>query len=96
MTFEEETMSFECCFPLLCPDKFERQQRLEIQNGYVETPSNGAKNIDEISDTSCEQLYLTEQQIQHYSRQLIDAVQYIHNKGYLHLDIKPQNIMIDE
>lgn len=34
--------------------------------------------------------------MQLYSRQLINAVNYMHKLGYLHLDIKPQNVLVDE
>jgi len=31
-----------------------------------------------------------------YIEQLAEAVDHIHHRGYIHLDIKPQNIMVDE
>ena len=40
--------------------------------------------------------YLSEKQIHYISWQIINSMDYIHQQGYLHLDIKPQNILIDE
>ena len=31
-----------------------------------------------------------------YFLQLIDALSYLHGKGYCHLDVKPENILVDE
>ena len=52
------------------------------------------KNLDDISMAESfvienETTFLSEKQVQFYSRQLIEALSYIHAKGYLHLDIKP-------
>ena len=38
---------------------------------------------------------LPEAQIQRYLGQILDALEYIHTKGMMHLDIKPSNIMLD-
>ena len=38
---------------------------------------------------------LPEAQIQRYLGQILDALEYVHTKGMMHLDIKPSNIMLD-
>lgn len=40
--------------------------------------------------------YLTEGQIRLYSRQILEALQHMHNNGIVHLDIKPANILVDK
>ena len=53
-------------------------------------PVNGMDLYDLIDNSS---LFLDE--IVKYFRQLLQAVDFIHKKGICHLDIKPENIMID-
>ena len=31
-----------------------------------------------------------------FLHQLLDSLQYVHNQGVVHLDIKPENILIDD
>ncbi len=38
---------------------------------------------------------LPEQEAVNYISQVCDALKYVHDKGHLHLDIKPDNIMVD-
>lgn len=40
--------------------------------------------------------YLPETLARTYFHQLIDAIEYIHSKGVCHLDIKPDNVLLDE
>lgn len=40
--------------------------------------------------------YFTEKDIQKILRDCIRGLDYLHKKGILHRDIKPQNIMMDE
>ena len=40
--------------------------------------------------------YLSELRIQKYSQMILEALDYIHTRGYLHLDIKPANILIND
>ncbi|KAF5295457.1 hypothetical protein FQR65_LT10445 [Abscondita terminalis] len=37
----------------------------------------------------------TEKDVQNYTKQVITAVDWLHNKNLTHLDIKPENIMVD-
>lgn len=43
-----------------------------------------------------EQLPIAQEQALAYIKQAAEALQYVHNKGILHLDIKPANIMINQ
>lgn len=39
---------------------------------------------------------LTEKEIHFYFRQALEGISYLHRKGYINRDIKPENILIDE
>lgn len=49
-----------------------------------------------LSEIVAERGILPENKVLHYIRQIAEALQYVHNLGCLHLDIKPGNIMIDK
>lgn len=85
MKFSEETMTFKPCEPTLNPDNYIPSEEAQMMFGYND--AGGDYNLSINSDRDSQ--FLTEKQIQYYSRQLLEAVEYIHNKGYLHLDIKP-------
>ena len=40
--------------------------------------------------------YLNESKFIKIAKQICEGIQYCHNKGVVHLDIKPQNILMDE
>lgn len=50
------------------------------------------ENLGEISDRRGR---MSEPEALRYIREVCDALKYVHSKGHLHLDIKPQNIMVD-
>lgn len=50
------------------------------------------ENLGEISDRRGR---MSEPEALRYIRDVCDALKYVHSKGHLHLDIKPQNIMVD-
>ena len=49
-----------------------------------------------LSEKLAESGTLPEKQVLHYIHQVAEALQYVHNRGCLHLDIKPGNIMVDK
>lgn len=49
----------------------------------------------ELFDFIAEAGRFTEEQARYYFHQLIDALEYMHKKGYKHRDIKPENILLD-
>uniref|UniRef100_A0A1Y1LMY4 Protein kinase domain-containing protein n=1 Tax=Photinus pyralis TaxID=7054 RepID=A0A1Y1LMY4_PHOPY len=46
-------------------------------------------------DYICEKEMYTELEIKNYSKQVISAVNWLHDQNLAHLDIKPENIMVD-
>lgn len=65
---------------------FEENDTAYYVMDYVEGESLSQKIIKES---------ISESQILHYMHQLLNALEYIHSRGMLHLDIKPGNVMID-
>lgn len=39
---------------------------------------------------------LSDLEIRHISKQIAEALSYIHKQGYFHRDLKPENLLIDE
>ena len=39
---------------------------------------------------------LPEKEVRRYARQILQALVYLHQKKIMHLDLKPQNILLDE
>lgn len=59
---------------------------------YVMDYIEGTNLEDKTKATPC----LSEGQALKYIRDVCDALKYIHNKGHLHLDVKPGNIMVNK
>jgi len=53
--------------------------------------ADGGELFDYISMTG----KFTEEQARYFFHQIIDALEYMHDKGYAHRDIKPENILFD-
>lgn len=51
---------------------------------------------DSLKDKLAREGVLPEAQVLHYIRQIGEALQFVHQKNILHLDIKPSNILIDK
>lgn len=49
-----------------------------------------------LKDKLARQGILPEKEVLHYIRQISEALQFVHGKNILHLDIKPSNILIDK
>ena len=66
---------------------FDENNTIYYVMDYVEGGSlnDKLKSIDPLPDA----------QIQRYLGQILDALEYVHTKGMMHLDIKPSNIMLD-
>ena len=47
-------------------------------------------------DRVCRKSYLSEKQSAKYARQLFSAIHYMHNRGYIHRDLKPDNILFSD
>ncbi|XP_066924043.1 death-associated protein kinase 2-like [Clytia hemisphaerica] len=48
----------------------------------------------ELFDKLCEEDYLTEEQACDYTKQVVQGMAYLHSKNIMHLDIKPENIVL--
>ncbi len=49
---------------------------------------------DKFSPTRSGPIMLSESEIRQYSRQLVAALKYLHEKKIMHLDLKPQNVLL--
>ena len=76
MRFNEDTMTF-VPSPALIKD--------QLQN--VDQENDG--NEMQIQINNDDSQYLNERTIQKITQQILDGMDYVHQKGYLHLDIKP-------
>ncbi|XP_048868684.1 myosin light chain kinase, smooth muscle isoform X1 [Brienomyrus brachyistius] len=69
-----------------CVDAFETKSDIVMVLELI----SGGELFDRIIDEDFE---LTEREVIKYMLQIIDGVQFIHNQGIVHLDLKPENIM---
>ena len=60
---------------------------------YVMDYINGGSLADKLKTGNGR---LSEKATIYYLRKVIDALEYVHDRGLLHLDIKPENIMVDD
>ena len=93
MTFNEQDMSFRAPKVLLDNNEVKKQQfsNYDSLSEGIDLKLDSEKSYSfDLSN------YLSEKQIHYISWQIINSMDYIHQQGYLHLDIKPQNILIDE
>ena len=63
----------------------------EDGNAYLVMEYIYGRRLDEIIVQEGE---LTEEQVLHWARQLIEALAHCHERGVIHRDVKPQNVMI--
>ena len=49
---------------------------------------------DKFSPTRSGPIMLSESEIRQYSKQLVAALKYLHEKKIMHLDLKPQNVLL--
>lgn len=54
--------------------------------------AEGGELFEYISETGA----FTENEVRYFFRQIINALEYMHDKGYAHRDLKPENILFDE
>ncbi|XP_052003967.1 myosin light chain kinase, smooth muscle isoform X2 [Xyrauchen texanus] len=69
-----------------CVDAFEGKTDIVMVLEMI----SGGELFDRIIDEDFE---LTEREVIKYMLQIVDGVSFIHNKGIVHLDLKPENIM---
>jgi len=63
----------------------------EDGNAYLVMEYIYGRRLDEIIGQEGE---LTEEEVLHWARQLIEALAHCHERGVIHRDVKPQNVMI--
>ena len=68
-------------------DYFEGEQQSVILTEYL----GGGELFEHISSTNYE---LTESKCRDFARQIFRAIDFIHSKRIIHLDLKPQNIVL--
>jgi len=79
---------------------------VEVNSGTQNNPKKGSKNVKfivlelvgggELFDFVALGGRLDEGTARHYFGQLLDGLQYMHNKGFAHRDLKPENLMLDK
>ncbi|KAM6906071.1 hormonally up-regulated neu tumor-associated kinase homolog A [Lycodopsis pacificus] len=69
-------------------------ETLETENSYymaMELCAGG-----DLMDRICERKRLEEREVQHYTRQILSAVEHLHKHGIVHRDLKIENFLLDE
>lgn len=87
--FSESKMIFDCKHPNVAEIQYASQDDDGI---YLAMPyyKNGSLNA------LCAKRHLTIREIVKFSLDILSAINFIHSKNMLHLDIKPTNILIDD
>jgi casein kinase II subunit alpha len=65
-----------------------------LQESTKETP---AIVFEYINNTNAKTLYpkLSSSDVKYYMKELLKALEYVHNEGIIHRDVKPSNVLID-
>ncbi|XP_022101402.1 myosin light chain kinase, smooth muscle-like isoform X2 [Acanthaster planci] len=71
---------------LQCVDAFETSNRVVMITEYI----SGGELFERVVDDDFD---LTEREVIMYMRQVCEGVQHMHQNNFLHLDLKPENIM---
>ncbi|XP_071792535.1 protein Obscurin-like isoform X2 [Asterias amurensis] len=71
---------------LQCVDAFEMSNRIVMVMEYI----SGGELFERVIDDDFD---LTEKEVILYMRQICEGVEHMHKRSYLHLDLKPENIM---
>ena len=74
-----------------CCDTSSHEGPIFIVSGFIE-----GENIDKFIDRELKTLPNVEHRICNMFLSVLDALSYIHQKGIIHMDIKPSNIMIEK
>ena len=79
---------------------------IEVNQGQQVNPKKGSKTVKfivlelvgggELFDFVALGGRLTESQACHYFTQMLDGLQFMHEKGYAHRDLKPENLILDK
>ena len=64
----------------------------ELVSYIVQEPILGGELYDYIAHTGC----FSEKVCRYFFKQMLKAVNHLHDKGFAHRDLKPENMLLDE
>lgn len=88
-TLLEKDIMFECDHPFLVSMEYMFQNELRL---YFVMPFIKGGELYKIYE---EQKRFGEEVVKFYAAQLASAIGYLHSKGYVHRDLKLENILVD-